>query len=365
MTRRKFILAASLLPFVHLLQADEFSEYLQAQTSGAKALQSGFEDYKLAYLKEYAAYKQKIEKEWDESKTTSATQWVNYSANMKSRTTIDYKKNTVQVSIRQSGDDSPETIKKLIHEAISKPASVAIKEDPVISTLHKDKSFSLGSVIMSGVTMAKAAVDKLIDNARLLEDQDSKGGYVNVTVTLPESAKSDRVRQFLPVVGKYAKEFKISPALVLAIMHTESAFNPLAQSHVPAFGLMQIVPSSAGLDVQRLIYKRNQAPSSTMLFKPDLNIQHGCAYLHILKYRYLKGIKDQASLEHCCIAAYNTGAGNVAKAFTGKTNVSKALKIINKLTPNEVYMNLRKKLTHKEARDYVLRVNKHKAIYTV
>ena len=365
MNRRKLILAASLLPFVHLLKADEFSDYLQAQTSGAKALQTDFEEYKSAYLKEYAAYKQKIEKEWDESKTTSPTQWVSYSGDMKSRTIIDYKKNTVQVSIRKSGDDSPETIKKLIHEAISKPASVAIKEDPVISTLHKDKSFSLGNLIMSGVKMAKAAVDKLIENAGLLEDQDSKGGYINVTVTLPESAKSDRVRQFLPVVAKYAKEFKIPPPLVLAIMHTESAFNPLAQSHVPAFGLMQIVPKSAGLDVQRLIYKRNKAPSSTMLFKPDINIQHGCAYLHILKYRYLKGIKNQESLEHCCIAAYNTGAGNVAKAFIGNTNISKAFKVINKLTSDEVYMRLRNKLTHKEARDYVLRVNQHKAIYTV
>jgi membrane-bound lytic murein transglycosylase C len=127
---------------------------------------------------------------------------------------------------------------------------------------------------------------------------------------------------------------------------------------------MQIVPNSAGKDVQKLIYKRNRAPSSSMLFKPDINIQHGCAYLHILNYRYLKSIKNKAAREHCCIAAYNTGAGNVARAFTGKTNVNSAAKIINRMSADEVYRHLRKNLKYKEARDYVKRVNDHKSLYT-
>ena len=217
---------------------------------------------------------------------------------------------------------------------------------------------------MSGVVLSQDSVAKLIDQSKVKIDQDSKGKYIQVTVDLPDKAKTARVNQFLPAVKKYSKEFKVDIALVLAVIHTESAFNPLAQSHIPAFGLMQIVPNSAGIDVQKLIYQRNQAPTSSMLFKPDINIQHGCAYLHILNYRYLKSIKNKAAREHCCIAAYNTGAGNVARAFTGTTNVNSAAKIINRMSPDEVYLHLRKNLKYKEARDYVLRVNQHKTLYT-
>jgi membrane-bound lytic murein transglycosylase C len=362
MKRRQLIAAAAALPFTSLAYSSDFSDYMSEQENGAKALYTEFEVFQTAYLKEFESYKKDIEKEWDEARTTSPSTWVKYPTNKKSRITLDYRENTVEVAIRSNDQPSPEKIKELLTEAITIPATKAIEQDPVISRIKK-KSIPLGDSLMSGIKLAKVAINDLIEQAKTVVDQDSKGEYVKVTVTLPEKAKTDRVRQFLPSVQRYSKEFKIDMPLVLAVIHTESAFNPLAQSHVPAFGLMQIVPNSAGKDVQKLIYKRNQAPTSSMLFKPDVNIQHGCAYLHILNYRYLKAIKNKAAREHCCIAAYNTGAGNVAKAFTGKTNVNSAAKIINRMSADEVYSHLRKNLKYKEARDYVKRVNQYKALY--
>ncbi len=49
-------------------------------------------------------------------------------------------------------------------------------------------------------------------------------------------------------VEGYAGEFKLDPALVMSVIYNESRFNPLAKSYVPAYGLMQIVPKSAGVD---------------------------------------------------------------------------------------------------------------------
>ena len=364
MNRRQLLAAAISLPFTALAYSSEFSDFVQEQESGATLLQTEFDEFQTAYLQEFENYKKDIEKEWDKARTTSATTWVHYNKNKKSRTLLNYQANTLEVSIRSTDEPSSEKVKALITAAITIPAAKAIEQDPVIAKIKKD-SIPVGDSLMSGIKLTESAINKLIDQAQMVVDQDSKGEFITVTVALPKKARTDRVRQFLPAVHRYCKEFKVDMALVLAVIHTESAFNPLAQSHVPAFGLMQIVPNSAGKDVQKLIYKRDQAPSSSMLFNPDINIQHGCAYLHILNYRYLKAIKDKASREHCCIAAYNTGAGNVAKAFTGKTNVTSAAKIINNMSSDEVYLHLRKHLKYKEARDYVKRVNEHKELYLV
>jgi membrane-bound lytic murein transglycosylase C len=363
MKRRQLLAAATLLPFSSWVISSEFTDFMDAQKAGAKSVDSEFETYQTEYLKAYKSYKKDIQKEWDEARTSSPATWVSYTDGNKARTTLDYRANTVEVAIRVVDTPTPEKIAALVSVAIMKPANEAIKEDPILPK-DNNQSSPFSDTLMSGIVLSQDEITTLIDKANTSVDQDSKGEYVKVTVALPEKAKTARVRKVLPAVKRYSKEFKVEIPLVLAVIHTESAFNPLAQSHVPAFGLMQIVPNSAGKDVQKLIYNRNQAPSSSMLFKPDINIQHGCAYLHILNYRYLKSIKNKAAREHCCIAAYNTGAGNVARAFTGKTNVNTAAKIINRMSADEVYQHLRKNLKYKEARDYVKRVNEHKSLYS-
>jgi membrane-bound lytic murein transglycosylase C len=146
-------------------------------------------------------------------------------------------------------------------------------------------------------------------------------------------------------------------------MHTESCFNPRARSYVPAYGLMQIVPHTAGVDSYKFLYKIKKIPSSTYLYNSTNNIKLGSAYLHILYYNYLKDIKNPISRLYCTIAAYNTGAGNVAWAFTHKYNVKKASKIINKLTPNEVYQKLLQNLKYDEPKHYLKKVTKRMDIY--
>ncbi len=362
MNRRQLLITASLLPFSKIALSSEFSDFMSEQQQGAKALTTEFEDYQKAYLKEFRTYKKAIEKEWDDAKTSTPYTWIRYSGNKKSRTTLDYRANTLEVAIRSDEKPSAEKINKLVVEAISKPVGTAVNEDQVLSKLT-NKPLPESEMLMSGIAIVKEKLQQLVKKAEVISDQDSKGKYVSVVIPLPESSKNGRSSQFLPSVKKYSKEFDIDRALVFAIIHTESAFNPLAQSHIPAFGLMQIVPRSAGVDVQQLLFKRRQAPSSSLLFNPDTNIRYGTAYLHILKYKYLKAIKNIESREHCCIAAYNTGAGNVARAFTGNTSVKAAAVIINKMTPDEVYAHLRRKLKHKEARDYVKRVNSVKSKY--
>ena len=83
--------------------------------------------------------------------------------------------------------------------------------------------------------------------------------------------------------------------LVFAIMHSESSFNPRARSYVPAYGLMQIVPKTAGRDTYKFLYKKDKLVSGNYLYNSSNNIRMGSAYLHILYYKYLKKIKDPDS----------------------------------------------------------------------
>lgn len=86
--------------------------------------------------------------------------------------------------------------------------------------------------------------------------------------------------------------FAIDPDFVRAIIHAESAFNPLARSHKGAQGLMQLMPQTAtrfGV----------QDP-----WDPVQNIQGGVQYLAFLSQRFSG---DEALMA----AAFNAGEGAV------------------------------------------------------
>ena len=157
--------------------------------------------------------------------------------------------------------------------------------------------------------------------------------------------------------NKTADREKLPLPLVMAVMETESSFNPMAKSGIPAYGLMQIVPNSAGQDATAYLYGKAQILSPSYLYNGDNNIKIGTAYIHVLYYNYLKNVKDPVSRLYCAIAAYNTGAGNVARAFIGSTNITKASTKINQLSPKEVYLRLRKHLPYEETQRYVRKVS--------
>jgi membrane-bound lytic murein transglycosylase C len=68
---------------------------------------------------------------------------------------------------------------------------------------------------------------------------------------------------------------------------------------------------------------------------------------------------------YCVIAAYNTGAGNVARAFNKdrSTSIGKASKVINQMTPQQVYDHLVVNLPYDETKNYLKKVNSRIALY--
>jgi membrane-bound lytic murein transglycosylase C len=177
-------------------------------------------------------------------------------------------------------------------------------------------------------------------------------------VQLPLVEKSQEIRsyKYASLIQQASKKYNIKESLIYAIIETESSFNPYAVSHANAYGLMQVIPSTAGKDVFNLVKKRDDQPTKQYLFNPANNIDTGTAYLHILNTRYLKGVEKDRSRHYSIISAYNGGAGNVFKTF--HSNRSTAVKVINQKTNQQTYDQLTQKNPIAEARHYLYKVIK-------
>ena len=97
------------------------------------------------------------------------------------------------------------------------------------------------------------------------------------------------------LVREAADRHQVDPALVRAVIETESNWNSAARSPKGAVGLMQLIPTTA----QR--FGVNDA------YSPQQNVDAGVRYLRVLLERY-DGNLDLA------LAAYNAGEGAVDRA---------------------------------------------------
>ncbi len=80
------------------------------------------------------------------------------------------------------------------------------------------------------------------------------------------------------IVTKNATRFKLDPRLIMAVIHTESHFNPYALSRAKAVGLMQIVPRFAGREAYRFIYGQSKVVTRNDLYDAGKNIEFGSAW---------------------------------------------------------------------------------------
>ncbi|WP_213990682.1 membrane-bound lytic murein transglycosylase MltC [Sodalis sp. dw_96] len=182
----------------------------------------------------------------------------------------------------------------------------------------------------------------------------------SITIQLVPNHLDKRAHKYLPMVRNAAQKYGVDESLILAIMQTESSFNPYAVSHTDALGLMQVVQHSAGRDVFKMQGRWGQ-PSRSFLFDPENNIDTGTAYLALLQSNYLVGIANPTSRRYAVITAYNGGAGSVLRVFSSDKN--QAFEIINELQPADVYETLATKHPSAESRRYLYKVNSLQKYY--
>lgn len=176
----------------------------------------------------------------------------------------------------------------------------------------------------------------------------------SITINLVANHLDKRAHKYVGMVHKAARKYGVDESLILAIMQTESSFNPYAVSRSDALGLMQVVQHTAGKDVFRSQGKSG-TPSRSYLFDPESNIDTGTAYLAMLNNVYLGGISNPTSRRYAVITAYNGGAGSVLRVFSN--DKIKAASIINSMQPGDVYETLTTRHPSAESRRYLYKVD--------
>jgi soluble lytic murein transglycosylase len=135
--------------------------------------------------------------------------------------------------------------------------------------------------------------------------------------------------RYSAIVRGHAAHYDLDPALLAAVIESESKFNPDAHSSAGAVGLMQLTPTTAkGI----ALYTGGHGFRLSDLTNPEINVRYGAWYLRHLLNRY-----DD---ERLALAAYNAGEDNVdrwQKAHVG--------------------------IQFEETRDYVNKVERLKKIY--
>ncbi|MBW2631606.1 MAG: membrane-bound lytic murein transglycosylase MltC [Deltaproteobacteria bacterium] len=330
-----------------------------------KALDRDIKRFQKDFAKLIETFRKAVGGVWgkEEVKEPGPREYVKYTQNYLSRASVDFDRGIITVETL----DQKDPLKSLKNAIIT---TLLTPDDPRAVDIYSARTVKLGKMpFLYGEVndqegknirwswRAGYFADYLIKNrlqTRQIKTGDKTKDVPCVVIPMVKDHCEIRALKYKPLVERFAKDLSISRNLVYAIIKTESDFNPYAVSNAPAFGLMQIVPTTAGQDVHRFLNNADGLPSREFLLNPGNNIQYGTAYLHILHYKYLSDIQDPVSREYCVIAAYNTGAGNVLRTFDSNRN--RAPQRINKLGPLQVFKTLQTRLPHDEARRYLAKV---------
>ncbi|MDB1124914.1 membrane-bound lytic murein transglycosylase MltC [Vibrio algarum] len=307
-----------------------------------------------------------IEKRWGshEIRMAGKINYVKYIDNYLSRSEVNFSAGTIVVETV-----SPTDPKKHLKNAII--TTLLTPDDPASVDLFSSSSITLeGQPFLYKQVIdhekqpiqwrwrANRYADYLIANQLKTKNVDFKKAYY-VEIPMVKEHYQVRSYKYANIVQKASQKYDIPEDLIYAIIKTESSFNPYAVSWANAYGLMQVVPKTAGADVFKLVKKKPGIPTPEYLFDPEKNIDTGTAYFYILKNRYLKDVKNTLSLEYSMISAYNGGTGGVLNTFD-RGSRSRAMTQLNSLQPNQVYWALTQKHANSEARKYLQKVTNFK-----
>ncbi|MDO4682306.1 MAG: lytic transglycosylase domain-containing protein [Lautropia sp.] len=177
---------------------------------------------------------------------------------------------------------------------VARTASGAGKR-AVASKSQKDRAAGASRLSNREITHAMARKVALADKGPIRLNRSQRGVVQHISRKYRVQPAS--VERYVSYAYQSGRAYKLDPYLILAVMATESSFNPRAESRVGAQGLMQ---------VHTRVHKDRFKPygSTKMVWQPRVNIQVGTSILadYIKRYgserRALKAYVGAANLSH-------------------------------------------------------------------
>lgn len=321
---------------------------------------------------QYKNLKKQVENTWglNEIILPTPSKFVKYSQNYQVRSVVDFETGDVWVEAI-----APVYPKRSLKDAIVSmalaPASPAVDIFSAKDIILSDNPALYGQLLnkqgesMRQANRAQEYATQLLGSGideRMIIVHGKPQMVYRISTTLADADLKTRASKYESIISDVAARYGLGERLLYSIAHTESSFNPFAVSPASAYGLMQVVPSSAGAEVYEFLNDKKGKPSREFLFEPANNIEYGAAYLHILANRYFGDVKDVGSRELCMIAAYNGGPGAVQRSFAPKQQA--AIQKINSMSREQVYRHLLRNLPANETRRYVDKVLVSLGVFT-
>jgi membrane-bound lytic murein transglycosylase C len=395
-------------------QREEFQKYLEERS---EAYQEFYEERK----RKFRQFKKEIASKWGQYNVEVSTKkkMTSYSDDKTERSTVDLEEGKAEAEVvvdRETAEKNPEKVqeklqdeveemvtKKSIEDEVAKvdtesktaqpqtkepPEQIQPKQDqfrektqpePSQEKSEKETEVNFDEPLLAGQVHTgdgepvdeenagqfaeESTTNEKVEKETVTGEDGEKRVKASVEIDLVSDHTEERARKYLDKVKSQADRFDVEPDVLLAVMHTESSFNPKARSHIPAYGLMQLVPGSGGKAAYKDIYGEEKVLKPDYLYNPENNIELGAGYLSLVYYQYFDDIENDRSRMYCAIASYNTGPGNLAKTFVDSMNVGKAEDVINTMTPEEVYEKLRQDLPYDETKKYIKKVRDRRQTY--
>ena len=366
-------------------QDDDFERFQREEAAGfqeyTERMEAELQAFVEAERRAFETFRQQVEQTWGDFLGPTEKDWVEYGDRLESRSQVDFERGEVRVEVLVDADG--ERVQTELQQAVTRVVTDlgSTADYPVeLPDGRVDPPAPLGDrPVLEGQVATQDGTPVEAENAPDFAREVVQEGKIRtekvtgadgqqrlkavvVFPLIPDHLR-ERALRYRETVEAQARRFGLEPSLVFAVIHTESHFNPKARSSAPAYGLMQLVPTSGGREAYRYLYQEDKVLPPSYFYVPAQNIELGCAYLEYLRRRVFRRLEDDQKALYCMVAAYNTGAGNVSRAFTGKRVVGPAIVEIEKLPADRLYGHLRRHLPYEETRNYLEKVIERMALY--
>jgi len=311
--------------------------------------------------RELQELKRRIDVLWGEAGVTSTEKnWVDYDENFSVRSNVDFKNGTME-------------IEALVPLKISNPyerAKQSISEK--MATSFMTKGIEQEGILTNQLKTAKGlyVTNKNLKNyihgnlfpkinkvPTSITGNDGKTRLrFGARLSLVPGHLRIRAEKYRNPVLVNATRFSLEPQLIMAVIHTESYFNPFARSHAGAYGLMQVIPRYAGREAYQFIYRQDRIIAPPYLYQPVNNINLGSAYLYLLYNKHFADIQERDKRLYLTICGYNWGPTAIKQKIIQRYQVSF-------MSSGKLYRLLRYR-TPKETSDYLKKITERSNTYS-